>query len=123
MQFEEIPIHEIHLNPEKTSILDCELENFSSWGIQKIMYEFTIIAKDHLKRKQNFGGDKFRVIARSSNQQIKLNIKDNEDGTYLASFIPPTIGKYEIEINLIGNTSYLKKLMQIYSGKYLRFYF
>lgn len=102
-----VPNEETNSSP--TILSECLIEDFPLWGVENVLFQFTIIAQNELKRRQKFGGDIFRVLVIGPGNQIKAHMKDNGDGSYLAAFVPTFSGLIEVSIGLAG-TNLVKTL-------------
>ncbi|EGC33589.1 hypothetical protein DICPUDRAFT_80660 [Dictyostelium purpureum] len=74
-------------------------------GLKKgyVGYEskFTIQAYDSKNTKINKGGETFNILIQGQfGDQLYGNVKDNDDGSYTASYIPPRAGGYAIAVYL-----------------------
>jgi len=87
-------------NPFSVNVKEGADEHHS--GIES--FTFTIRAKTKKGENKRDGGDKFKVaIAGPSGPVPNVNLKDNGDGTYLASYKLPGSGDYTVDVTLNGN--------------------
>jgi len=70
-----------------------------TWGLPML---FMIQAKDGTGRNRTSGGDPFKVtvVDSAGNPTSLINIKDNDNGTYLVDYIVPSAEKYSISVEL-----------------------
>jgi len=64
-------------------------------------FSFVVQTRDKRGQNKNFGGDKFEVSI-SGPSQIKVNTKDNNDGTYSANYNLDKKGSYSVKVTLNG---------------------
>lgn len=82
-------------------------------------FEFTVIARDKHKNVKSSGGDQFEVTIKGTSEAMSLQVLDNGDGTYTASY---TIGMglYSVSALLNGKdvagSPFKQKLGSIVKG-------
>jgi hypothetical protein len=63
-------------------------------------------AADEYRNNLTFGGDAMRLFVKvtrvESKEEFTAAITDNEDGTYMASFMPTLTGSYTVVLSING---------------------
>jgi filamin len=77
-------------------------------GVEEVVYDtiptwFKIQAKDKYGKDIPTGGDPFEVTAEDEDgKDVPVEIKDNNDGTYLCNYAPVNSGRHKIQAKLRG---------------------
>jgi len=71
-----------------------------AWDNEPAYFTIHSVDKDGNPRKE--GGDPFTVKIKGPNGDVKPNVKDNNDGTYLVSYNPDVPGDHTINVDLEG---------------------
>jgi len=71
-----------------------------AWDNEPAYFTIHSVDKDGNPRKE--GGDPFTVKIKGPNGDVKPNVKDNNDGTYLVTYNPDVPGDHTINVDLDG---------------------
>jgi hypothetical protein len=61
-------------------------------------YQFTIVTRDKRNKVKKEGGEKIKVLINRG--EVKVDLKDNRDGTYEATYSLPGKGQYQFNVLL-----------------------
>eukprot|EP01114_Cavostelium_apophysatum_P016165 TRINITY_DN4546_c0_g1_i2.p1 TRINITY_DN4546_c0_g1~~TRINITY_DN4546_c0_g1_i2.p1 ORF type:complete len:531 (-),score=155.25 TRINITY_DN4546_c0_g1_i2:5-1597(-) len=65
--------------------------------------QFTVIARTRGGKQKSRGGDSIDVKVGGSRENPRVEIKDNQDGTYLVTYYPQVGGDYDISVCFFGH--------------------
>ncbi|PRP88073.1 hypothetical protein PROFUN_04164 [Planoprotostelium fungivorum] len=72
--------------------------------VQNVPTHFTVTAKDKEGQAIPVGGDKVTASIKGPNgESVPVDVKDNEDGTYLATYTPDFVGDAHVEVLMNGD--------------------
>jgi len=97
---EDIPQHGqvyAYVNPESSEVL-----NFPKYTYKGVTVDFTIITKYSNGRRYPKGGSQVSVEVEPAGEITTVNVKDNNDGSYTASFVAHHFGKIDISVTVGG---------------------
>ena len=83
---------------------NCEVVDIPKYSIKAKKTEFTIITKLNNGDDCSRGGSQVSVQLRGVNDSVQ--VRDNDDGTYMASFIPQQVG--EVKLSVFANGEQIK---------------
>ena len=79
---------------------NCEISVIPKYTIKGKKTEFNIITKDENGEKCSRGGSQVSVQLEGVNETAQ--VRDNNDGTYMASFIPQQVGEVKLSVFVNG---------------------
>ena len=90
---------------------NCKVEKYPQYAFKGNPVNLKILSKDHTGRDCSMGGSKVYVQLESSNGEVE--VKDNNNGTYMASVVEMT----PIEVEDTNNGTYMASLINGHLGK------
>ena len=79
-----------------------EIINVPKWVFEGEDIEFKIITRDRNNHVCNKGGSEVVIHAQSSRDVASVEVKDNKDGSYSASFVANQVGEVKLSVTIKG---------------------
>ena len=86
-----------YVNPASSEVL-----NFPKYTYKGVKVDFTVITKYSNGRRYPKGGSQVSVEVESAGEVTTVNVKDNNDGSYTASFAAHNFGKLDVSVTIGG---------------------
>ena len=81
---------------------NCEVD-FPKWFIEREVAHIKVITKDHSNYLCHKGGSKIVIQVQSSRGDVTpVEVKDNKDGSYSASFVANQVGEIKLSVTIKG---------------------
>ena len=86
---------------------NCEVAGIPLQPFVRNKFDFKIITKDHNNARCSKGGG--HIIAKvqsSKGDVVPVEVKDNNDGSYSASFVTKQVGEAKLSVTIEGKHTY-----------------
>ena len=97
---EVLPTFGMLCSSDRPSPPKCEVLNLPKYSIKSKKSKFTIITKDDNGISCSRGGSE--VSVRLEGVSGTTNVRDNNDGSYMASFVPQKVGELKVSVLING---------------------
>ena len=92
-----------HLSDDDVCPVNCEALGIPEMVCKGEKVTFKIVAKDQSNLVGHRGGSKVVIQAQSSRGDVTpVEVKDNKDGSYSASFVANQVGEVKLSVTIIG---------------------
>jgi hypothetical protein len=65
--------------------------------------KFVVTTKDHNGNVLLVGGNNINATFKNAKESVAVDVKDNKNGTYDASYVPKVVGEYKLTVNLAAD--------------------
>ena len=91
-----------HLSHGDVSPLNCDVD-LPQYGLKGFKVKFKVITRDKTNHLYHKGGDQVVIQAQSSRGDVTpVEVKDNKDGSYSASFVANQVGEVKLSVTIKG---------------------
>ena len=91
-----------HLSHDDVCPVNCEALGIPEMVSKGDKVKFKILTKDQSNHLCNKGGSKVVIQAQSSRDVTPVEVKDNKDGSYSASFVANQVGEVKLSVTIKG---------------------